>query len=189
MEKLPKMMKMFSIGGYSIENALLLSVKPSYAEDIVRNRKTVEVRRKFSEKWIGQKLSVYASEPLAALVGEATVENVVTGTPADIWSRFRWGMQCTKEEFDVYAAGSEKIFAITLGNAVPYASPVPLAQVTHILGSDLTPPQSYLALKRNQGWAFAVSIAALLHGSFRLRNRSLALSSENQTGLPVGTSI
>jgi predicted transcriptional regulator len=176
MEKLPNLMKIFSVAGYSIDNALLLSVKPGYAENIIRNKKTIEVRRKFSEKWVGQKLSVYASKPLAALVGEATVESVVAGTPADIWSRFGWGMQCSREEFDGYVGCSEKIFAITLGNAVPYASPVPLAQVTQILGNDLAPPQSYISLENNQGWACAVSVAAFLHGSFRLKSTSHALS-------------
>jgi predicted transcriptional regulator len=189
MGKLPKLMKMFSVGGYSIDNALLLAVKPSYAEKIVQNKKTIEIRRKFSEKWIGQRLSVYASKPLGALVGEATVENVVAGKPADIWSRFGFGIQCSKEEFDGYAGSSKKVFAITLGNAIPYAVPVPLDQVTHILGSDLTPPQSYISLEENQGWACAVSVAAFLHGSFRLKNRSHALSSAAQTTLPAGNSI
>jgi predicted transcriptional regulator len=188
-EKLPSLSKMFSVAGYSIENTLLLSVKPSYAEKIIQNKKTVEVRRKFSEKWIGHRLSVYASKPVGALVGEATVEGVVAGKPDDIWCRFGWGMQCSKEEFEGYVGGSGKIFAITLGSAIPYASPIPLDQVTHILGNELTPPQSYLALENNQGWASAVSVAAFLHGTFRLKNTSRALSTVNQIGLPTGNTI
>src|SRR5208337_3884986 len=168
--KLPNLMKKFSVAGYSINNALLLSVKPNYAEKIMRNEKTIEVRRQFSEKWLGQRVSLYASRPLGALVGEATVEGVVTGNPNEIWSKFGSDIQCSKEEFDSYVGCSEKIFAIELGSPFPYAEPVPLNQVTQILGYDLKPPQSYFALENNQGWACAVSIAAFLHGSFRAKS-------------------
>ena len=43
----------FSIGGYSSSNRLLFSMKPQYAENVFKGEKQVEIRRRFSEKWLG----------------------------------------------------------------------------------------------------------------------------------------
>ena len=170
LEKLPKLMSKFSVGGYSMNNRLLLSVKPKYAEKVFRGEKIVEIRRVFSEKWIGHRVSLYASRPLSALVGEATVENVFAGRPQQIWLKYGPAIGCLKQEFDGYVGSAEKVFAIELRNVLPYVEAIPLNQVTYLLGKELRPPQSHLTLGNNKTWARAISIAALLHGSFRIRD-------------------
>lgn len=167
LEKLPKLMERFSVGGYSLNNKVLMSIRPSYAGNILRGEKIVEIRRKFSEKWRGARICLYASQPTGSLVGEATINTITSAQPEHIWSQFASRIGCTKEEFDRYTRATNKIYAIELSDILPYLHTISLSQVSHILQEDLKPPQSYLNLRENKTWAKAVSIAAFLHGSVR----------------------
>ena len=42
---------------------IIMSIHPKYAGLIMRRRKTVEIRRKFSKKLVGSKLFIYATRP------------------------------------------------------------------------------------------------------------------------------
>ncbi|MBN2532307.1 MAG: ASCH domain-containing protein [Spirochaetales bacterium] len=165
-EKLPRLMAKFSIGGYSLQNNILMSIKPGYVEKILSGIKTIEIRRKFSSKWIGNKVVLYASNPLCALIGEALISKVSSGQPNEVWNQFSEQIGCTREEFNKYTEFTEKIYAIELSNLIPYRSFVFLTQIEHLLGNDLKPPQSYCLLdpKKPRSWAHAVSIVSFLHG-------------------------
>ena len=168
LDRLPKIADIFSVGGYSMHNGLLMSIQPEYADRLLSGEKRVEIRRKFSTKWAGQKVSLYASSPSNALVGEAMIDRVVVGEPERIWAEFNSETDCTKEEFDKYTESAKEIYAIVFHEVLPYKEKIFLTQVSHLLNKDLTPPQSYCTLENNKPWVEAVSIAALLHGSFRI---------------------
>lgn len=169
LEKLPKLRNNFSTSGHSIDNALVMSIKPTNAEKIINNKKSVEIRRKFARKWEGHSVAIYASTPLNALLGQATIRRVVSDKPENIWDTYETEIGSTREEFDEYTAKASKIFAIELEDICPYQSSIPLSQIYHFLNpeTELRPPQSYFSLEKNQQWSKAVSIAALLHGSFK----------------------
>lgn len=170
LEKLPRLLTKFSIGEYSLNHNLLMSVKPKYAESLLAGSKLVEIRRRFSSKWVGGRTVLYASRPLCALVGEATIKSVVSGTPLDVWSMFESQIGCSWEEFSAYVSSAVNVSAIDLADVMPYREPVPLSQLSHLLNEDLRPPQSYcdLKLEKDSAWGRAVSVASLLHGRFRL---------------------
>ena len=46
-------------------------------------------RRKFSKKWRGSKVSIYASGNEHSIVGEAFIEKVVVDKPVNVWERFQ----------------------------------------------------------------------------------------------------
>lgn len=169
LEKLPKLRDDFSVGGYSMDNALVMSIKPTHAEKIINNEKSVEIRRKFAKRWEGHRVAIYASTPLNALLGQATIRRVVQDDPEHIWNIYQKEIGTTKEEFEEYTANTSEIFAIELEDICPYQSSIPLSQIYHFLNpeTELRPPQSYFSLEKNQQWSQAVSIAALLHGSFK----------------------
>jgi len=146
-------------------------MKPQYAERILSGSKMVEIRKRFSEKWIGCKVVLYSSTPQKALVGEATVCSITKGTPEAIWTRFHAGLGCTRDEFSAYVGQAAEVNAIELNNVFPYKEPVSISQISYLLGlqADLRPPQSYcdLRLDGNQNeWARAAAVASVLHGSF-----------------------
>ncbi len=169
MKKLPALAVKFRPGGYSLNSKILISVKPKYAERILAGSKLIEVRKRFSNRWIGCKAVLYASSPQKALVGEATVNSVTVGSPADIWSQFGSSMGCTSDEFTAYVGLASKVSAIELSDIIPYREPISLAQVSHLVREDLTPPQSFCDLRLDDvesAWVKAVSVASLLHGRF-----------------------
>jgi predicted transcriptional regulator len=168
LEKLPRLVTKFSVGGYSLNNKILISVKPQYAESILAGAKLVEIRRRFSDRWVGCRAVLYASQPLGALVGEATVASVTRGRPADIWANFGPQIGCSWDDFEAYVASANEVSAIELRDVIPYQSPVSVAQVSHLLNTHLRPPQSFCDLKLDDDnpWAQAVSVASLLHGRF-----------------------
>jgi predicted transcriptional regulator len=167
LEKIPKLAQLYSFGGFSPDNQLLLSIRPEFAERILKKSKTVELRRKFSTRWIGHRINLYASAPVMSLVGEARISGVVVNTPEAIWERFNNRMGCTRDEFNRYAEGADELYAIELDEIQPYRDRFPLAQISSLLQEDLVPPQSYITLENNKPWAKAISLAAYLHGCFK----------------------
>jgi predicted transcriptional regulator len=172
--KIPKLAHLYAFGGFAPDNQLLMSVKPEFADRIMRRKKTVELRRKFSTRWMGYRINIYASAPVMSLVGEARIAGIVVNTPEMIWERFHGAIGCSRAEFDAYAEGAGELYAIELDEVRPYRDRLPLVHMSHLLKEDLTPPQSYVTLERNRPWAKAVSIAAYLHGCFK-STMSLAL--------------
>ncbi|MFC1562844.1 hypothetical protein ACFL4Z_02195 [candidate division KSB1 bacterium] len=167
LDKLSKIAEIFSAGGYSLGNNLVISFRPEYTKKILNGEKKVEIRRKFATKWKGHRISLYSSSPIQSLVGEAIIDNVIIGEPDYIWEKFNSDICGTKEEFDKYVASKNEIYAIILDDVRPFKLEIPRSQVSHLLNQDLKPPQSYCSLKNNKPWAEAVSIAALLQANFR----------------------
>ena len=178
LRRLPSLMPRFSVGGYSLNNELLVSIKPQYAHQILSGRKLVEIRKRFSEKWAGTKAVLYASTPEKALIGEATIRSVTSGQPSEIWARFGDAMGCSAVEFEEYVGSSTKVSAIELESATAYKQPIGLAQLSHLVEEELRPPQSFCDLRlddQESAWAKAVSIASLLHGGFSRATKAAEL--------------
>lgn len=178
LKKLPKLMSRFNVGPYTLRNDILISIKPKFAERILLGTKLVEIRKKFSNRWVGSRAVLYASSPQKALVGEATVRAVTSGSPEDVWARFSLQIGCSSSEFDSYVGPAKEVAAIELDDVIPYKEPVSLSQVSHLIQEDLRPPQSYCDLRlddEESAWAKAVSMASLLHGRFSNLNAQVHL--------------
>jgi predicted transcriptional regulator len=172
LQKLPRLLQDFA-GDDSVVNGLLFSIRPQFADKILRGEKAVEIRRRFSPKWKGHKAAIYSSKPTRAVIGQAMISEVVSGTPEAIWLQFRDLLGCTKSEYDAYAHSTNEVFAITLDHVLPYSAPLSLSQMEHLLNFNLTPPQSYCSMKNNMSWAQAVTVAELLHGRFQVKASSI----------------
>lgn len=168
LRKLPKIMSEFTTGGFSGgEDMLLMSIRSQHARAILAGKKRVEIRRRFSHKWEGKRITIYSTAPEQSLVGEASIRRIASDTPDIIWDEFGSSIGCSREEFDDYTKSSTKVYALVLDDVRPFKLPIPRTQVSHLIGSDLTPPQSYCALEEGKPWARAVSLAALLHATSR----------------------
>lgn len=167
LEKIPKLSDLYSMGGFASDNQLLMSIKPEFAERIIRRKKTVELRRKFSTRWIGHRINIYASAPVMGLIGEARIAGVVTNTPEIIWERFNEQVGCSRAEFNAYAAGADVLYAIELDDVQSYSDGISLTQMSNLVKEHLAPPQSYMTLEKNKPWAKAISLATYLRGCFK----------------------
>lgn len=166
-ERLPKLSSLFSIRGLSIVSPLVLSIAPEYANKIVAGTKSVELRRRFSKRWIGCRTVVYATRPEKRLVGEARIADIVSGNPDQIWHTFAHELGCSRRDFDRYVGNSAEVFALVLDDVVRYVESIPLRVLEHLIASEIDPPQSYCSTAGSATWSAALAVAALVHGSFQ----------------------
>jgi len=151
----------------SLNDAVVLSIKAEYARAIFWGNKRVEIRKAFSKKWSGQRVSFYASSPVSGLVGEATISHVVVDSPEEIWMRFGSSIGCKKEYFEAYTRSWPRVSAIVLEAITPYEKVIPRAELAGLINGRLRAPQTHCSLRDCRDWARAVSVAALLHGGIR----------------------
>jgi predicted transcriptional regulator len=166
LEQLPTLLTSTSIAGFQVNEGVVLSLQARHAAAVMQGRKTVELRKRFTGRWIGRSASVYAAGGPGSLLGTVTIGDVVKGDPEEIWDRFGSRMSCTRSEYDEYVGDRHALFAIELSDPRPYESPVPLSQLSHLLGEVLHPPQSYSSYSCNDAWGKALSLAAMLHAKF-----------------------
>jgi predicted transcriptional regulator len=166
LEHLPKLASKFSPAGLSLDNKILISIQPKYLERILSGQKLIEVRKRFSPRWLGSRAVLYGTHPMSSLVGEATIATITSGSPAHIWSVYGERIGATWDEFEAYTSLCSSVSAIELADVTAYVAPIGLAQLSHLTRTELRPPQSFCDLRsdRLNPWSTAVAVATLLHG-------------------------
>ena len=106
--------------------AVLMSVKPSYANLLVNGSKTVELRRRFSDLPHGTKMLVYGSSPTSKIIGEVSIVKVEQLKLDDLWNYACQEAMISWEDFSAYFKGRDSGYAITVNKATKYESPYQL---------------------------------------------------------------
>lgn len=119
--------------------ALLISVKPRYAEAILDGSKTVELRRTRPNLPDGSVVILYSSTPTRAVVGWAQLTRVREGTPVEIWDEYGAAAAIDEPDYDAYFYGTDQAFALELDGVVA-VQPIPLSVIRSI---GIQPPQSW----------------------------------------------
>lgn len=126
--------------------AVLLSIKPKYADLILAGSKRVEFRR----SWAAQDVSMivlYSSSPIQKIVGVVEVEEVVVASPTSLWKTcVEKGGGLTRKELRMYFAGKSKGVAVLLGQVF---KPEKHVEPSDII-SNFVPPQSFRYLDTNE---------------------------------------
>lgn len=104
----------------------LLSIKPEYADLILRGEKEVEFRRTvFRNPSAVDRVIMYASSPVQRILGFFSFSNVVEAGPEELWSRFKGVSGVTdREQFMAYFRGKETGYAIEIEETVSLEEPV-----------------------------------------------------------------
>lgn len=123
-------------------HALLLSIRPYFADLIFAGTKTVELRRVKPRVKAGDLVVVYASGATKGMVGAFEVAGVTAAAPSLIWRKFNGGSGLTKRGFDTYFAGASVGYAIRIGKHWKIQEPVPLNTLRK-RRAGFRPPQSY----------------------------------------------
>ncbi len=139
--------------------ALVLSLHPRFARAIVRGEKTVELRRAFSERWVGAGVVLYATAPERAVVGVARVAGVERLAVGAIAERCGAASCVTAAEIRAYFAGLEMGWAVRLDAARAFSRAVPLEELRGISGTECRPPRSYAEVRAGSAWAVALERA------------------------------
>lgn len=119
--------------------AILLSIKPKYAELILSGSKRVEFRRSWATQEVGI-IVLYSSSPIQKIVGVVEVHEVLVASPTSLWRTCtdrNGGL--TQKELRTYFAGKSAGVAVLLGKV--HKSPTPL-ELSDVIGN-FAPPQSF----------------------------------------------
>lgn len=122
--------------------ALLVSVKPAYADLLLSGEKTVELRRIRPSVEPGCLVLLYASSPRMEMVGTARIAAIDCGDIDPIWSRFGPATGVDRLTYDRYFAGSPWAVAISLVDVQSLRQGVPLAELRRRI-CGFRPPQSF----------------------------------------------
>lgn len=127
-------------------SAILLSVKPRFADLIVAGEKRVEFRRAVPSAEIGL-IVVYSSAPTKAIVAVATVKATVCHRMTKLWAISReLGGGLTRAELHQYFSNRDSGYAILLDEV--YALPQPISPASFI--QDFRAPQSFRYLSATE---------------------------------------
>jgi predicted transcriptional regulator len=118
--------------------AILLSIRPQYADRIFEGTKTVELRRvrpRYVRK--GTLALIYVSSPIKALVGAFKVGRVIEEPLQDLWQIVHDKAGITREEFEVYYDGVSRGVGIFISEVWHLPEPIELQDL------GLHPPQGF----------------------------------------------
>lgn len=122
--------------------AILLSLRPRFAQAILDGTKTVEVRRRPIRAPRGTILVLYASSPTMAILGTAELGAVNVRHPDVAWKEYENDLGLSREEFTTYLNGSDSAHLIHVWKPRRLNEPIPLSCL-RASASGFKPPQSF----------------------------------------------
>lgn len=123
----------------------IISLKPRYARLVLSGDKTVELRNRIVRLKPGTLIWIYATRPMARIVGVAEVESVVHAGPAEIWRRFGEDICVDRSGFDSYIGNRERVSALVLGAVEELGGVMTLDRIRRSVRA-FQPPQFYARL-------------------------------------------
>lgn len=127
----------------------IISIHPRHAYAILDGAKTVELRRRIPPLSIGTRLWIYATRPVGAVIGVATVERIVRDDPAQIWLEFGDQSGIDRGTFDAYFDGSNVAIGLLLADIRPSPEQVAIEQLRSIRDG-FHPPQVMMSISNHE---------------------------------------
>lgn len=105
-------------------SAILLSVRPKFADLIVAGTKQVELRRSIPAQRVGT-IAVYSCSPVQSIVALADVREIIEASPSKLWSLAKeHGGGLAKTELFAYFDAKKTGYALMLENVRAFSRPV-----------------------------------------------------------------
>lgn len=104
--------------------AILLSVRPKYAEQIATGMKRVEFRRVWPSEPV-ELVALYSTAPTSRVIAFTPIKKIVEGSPTALWECAKeFGGGLTRAELFAYMAGRKRGFALILGRVHVMKCPI-----------------------------------------------------------------
>ena len=129
--------------------AVLLSIKPIYADMIFSGRKTIELRRVCPKVTKGDLALVYVSGPRMELIGGFEVNGIISDEPGAFCKKWLRCCGISKETFRGYFKGSTLAYGIRIGTTWKLAHAAELNTLRKSL-KGFHPPQSFRYLCQDE---------------------------------------
>lgn len=129
--------------------ALVISVKPQWAEAIFTGKKTVELRRRFVPHLApDSRAIIYASAPISAVIGSVKIDFLLRDTPERLWPQIEYLADVRHSDYAKYFTGSTSAIAIFLRETKILKAPVYLPELRDRYG--FNPPVSWRWAKSSE---------------------------------------
>ncbi len=121
---------------------IILSIKPKYIKEIFKGNKLYEYRKSIFKQDVDTVI-MYASSPVCMVVGEFSIDKVLSDTPEHLWLMTKYSSGIDKPFFDAYFYKKERAYAIKIAEVKKYSRPCKLSA----LCPNSRPPQSFMYYK------------------------------------------
>lgn len=122
--------------------AVLLSIKPEFAEKIFNGTKKYEFRKAIFKRPNIHKIIVYASSPVKKVVGEFSIDEILSDTVDVIWNETHQDAGISKQFYQSYYKNHNRAYAIKVGNTIRYKKLRDLADYNLMIA-----PQSFAYIR------------------------------------------
>ena len=99
---------------------VLLSIKPEFVEKIFAGTKKYEFRKALFKRTDVTKVIIYASSPVKRVVGEFTIESILSDDVNTIWEQTKKESGITKDFYNSYFGKKRRANAIKIGHLTKY---------------------------------------------------------------------
>ncbi len=108
---------------------VLLSIKPEYAEKILKGEKRFEFRKVVFKNPSVRTVVIYATMPVGKVIGEFDIDEIISASPNEIWNLTDQYSGITKRFFTEYFDGREIAHAIKIKKTKRYDEPIDLLKI------------------------------------------------------------
>ena len=106
---------------------ILLSIKPKYVDKIISGEKIVEYRKRVVTDV--DLILIYATSPIQKVVAEFRVEEILSGTPKELWDATKEMGGIDEKDYFAYYNGRDKAFAYKISYLNIYEKPLLLSDL------------------------------------------------------------
>jgi predicted transcriptional regulator len=106
-----------------------MSIRPKYAQAIIDGKKQYEYRKRLPKRTDIDKLYVYASKPIKAIIAYFTIGSVISDNPQKVWELTKKDGGITKKQFNEYFKGRDIAHAIEIRGVTKFVIPINPKQV------------------------------------------------------------
>lgn len=124
---------------------VLLSIKPKYAEKIVKGKKKYEFRRAIFKRDDIERVYIYSSSPVCKIIASFRIEQILEDSPEKIWKLCQKYAGISKKDFFAYFTNSDVAFAIKICDVDGFQEPIN----PYNINKDFKPPQSFYYVPTN----------------------------------------
>ena len=122
-----------------IQENVLMSIKPRYADEIFNGGKRVEFRRICFPETV-KRVYVYSSSPIKRIIGYFLIEKIDYDFTNRLWEKYDLKGAIPKEIFDEYFSGVDKGYAVVVKDIRPFKYGIAIKDV---FSRNYTIPQNY----------------------------------------------
>jgi predicted transcriptional regulator len=124
----------------------IFSIKPAFVQKILSGEKRYEFRKRIFKNQNVSRIVIYATQPVGAIVGEFTIDDILRDAPDQLWQRTEKHAGVSKQFYDSYFQGHTSAVAIKIGAVREYRSVLD----PNLLFDRFTAPQSFTYLSDSE---------------------------------------